>query len=344
MSWYHLGNIKYGVSTQCLDDQTWESCADAIAAGFRPVWLLMVFQIFELLFTVVYALDLWFLFRVSGKEYWLRSKWNRIQVIVVIVIALNTLICLVSIGASGGTRVAVPQLSRSLRPLLIIYKLKNARRILFSLVHSVPKILNIAVILLLQLILFSVLATLMFSGVSGLEEGQCRFGRGPHHLDANDTDYCSTYSRNCTGGQVLYSCVWPDSLRRMLRIDNRHLLGQTISRRCGIPFGTYLFFSLQRIFPISCCRYVAEDICMPRCQDTLSLVQVLSCSELSFIFFAIFIVLGIYVFLSMVLAVVYNHYTVSGLRTFELLPNLCSLSRICMLELQTTVGGYQISE
>ena len=190
-----------------MADQTWESCADAIAAGFRPVWLLMLFQIFELLFTVVYALDLWFLFRVTGKEHWLRSKWNKIQSAVVILIVLNTIISLVSIGASGGTRVAVPQLSRSLRPWLIIYKLKNARRILFSLVNSVPKILNIAVILLLQLILFSVLATLIFSGVSGLQEGQCMFGRGPHHPDANnahETDYCSTWSRNCTGDRVLY--------------------------------------------------------------------------------------------------------------------------------------------
>ena len=41
------------------------------------------------------------------------------------------------------------------------------------------------------------------------------------------------------------------------------------------------------------------------------LVQVLSCSRLSFIFFAAYIVTGLYVFLSLVLAVVYNHYTVS---------------------------------
>ena len=40
-------------------------------------------------------------------------------------------------------------------------------------------------------------------------------------------------------------------------------------------------------------------------------VQVLSCSHFSFVFFAVYIVMGLYVFLSLVLAVVYNHYSVS---------------------------------
>ena len=199
MIWHHLGDKKYGVSAECMEDQTWTLCTDSIGLGFRPVWFLALFQILELLFVAVYALDVYFLFRVAGKDYWIRSMWNKMQIAVAGIITINTIICLLSIAVSGGTRVMVPQLSRCLRPWLIVYKLKNARRILSSLFNSVPKILNIAVILLLQLTIFSVLATLLFAGVSGARAGECEFALGPRDQTTSWADYCSTYSRNCTG-------------------------------------------------------------------------------------------------------------------------------------------------
>jgi hypothetical protein len=106
-------------------------------------------------------------------------SWLVAKLLVIIALFINMLV----IAASPSSL----SLVRACRPLFVIERMRNVRRIASNIVQVVPKILNVAVLLCIHIMLFGVLGYAMFSGKS-LETCD-----GPRNRDL----FCSTFVSDC---------------------------------------------------------------------------------------------------------------------------------------------------
>lgn len=212
---------------------------------------------------------------VIGGDPLITNLWNNFELVLTCTIVLNCLICLIT-SAVYGVQV-VPNFSRMLRPLFFMIKLVNVRQITTSIIRSIPKILDVVILLILTILMFAIIGFLMFSGVVGRyqpadsifsaeENNTCLFSEGyKANVNASDFDsfvpYCSTWNSYC---RDYFNSVAHAFIHLFILVTTAN-------------------------FP---------DVMNPYTE----------CSGAAFIFFAIYLVICLYTFLSLVLAVVYNLY------------------------------------
>jgi len=120
----------------------------------------MVCQWVDAFCLVAIILDMCILQRnYYGPKEWLTKGWVQLKAIVLFLIIANTVI---SIGAPE-----LPDLMRLLRPLLLIERKSTVRRIFNTIAKSLPRILSVAMLILIHVVTFSVGAFILFSGVEG---------------------------------------------------------------------------------------------------------------------------------------------------------------------------------
>ena len=175
--------------------------------------------------------------------------------LLIIIMAINSIICM-----------AVPKaahISRILRPFILIERLRNVRKIFFSIVESTPKIFNVIIIVFLHVLFFGTIGHILFRGID--EHSSCKFAM---EIETN------AYTTQNMTAKTLYC--------------------STYNGICSDYFNTISASFLQMFILLTTANY--PDIMMP----------VYRCSNWSALFFAMFLILGLYILMSLVLAVIYT--------------------------------------
>ena len=91
----------------------------------------------------------------------LRRGWTLTKIVVVVALATN-------LAAHSVLGASAPYVMRALRPLLLIERLRNVRKLFASVFQTAPRIVNIGVLLVLNLLLHAVLGFALFAGMDGV--------------------------------------------------------------------------------------------------------------------------------------------------------------------------------
>eukprot|EP00947_MAST-08B_sp_MAST-8B-sp1_P004855 g4855.t1 len=167
----------------------WEQCRDDsyVMAGRPPSWVPLVL---EYLCALVYVADLLMCLSYMGRKLFLKSKWVRVRLVMVTLIIVNPVLT--------AAVPAFPRIHRLGRPFMFIERYRNVRKILSSILRSVPPILNVMVLLGFALIFFGVCFHIFFAGIDG---EKCAFGffNSSEALTKDNPNLivCSTFSQNC---------------------------------------------------------------------------------------------------------------------------------------------------
>ena len=236
--------------------------------------------VLELLFLAFYGLDIWL--RHYAGENVRTDTWVRIRVVAMLCMCINLLACLAS--TSG-----LKNFSRLLRPLLFVERLRNVRKIASSTISTLPKVIQVLLLLSFWVIFFGVAAFTLFAGVVG-----------PTTLPPMDnaTEF-TTIGCDFLSGGIAYVQNMP---ARLSKQNATFFACSTFSKVYpdGSPCLNYfdtIWTSIMHLFILlTTANY--PDVMMP----------VYDCSPWSSLFFILFITVGLYFLLSLILAVVYTHF------------------------------------
>jgi hypothetical protein len=103
------------------------------------------------------AFDLWLQERYHGLRG-ARRGWIIAKAVVTLALLSNWIAVLVKPSA--------PYWTRALRPILLLERMRNVRKIAGNIMRSVPAILNVGALLVLTHVFFSVLGVVLFAGIS----------------------------------------------------------------------------------------------------------------------------------------------------------------------------------
>lgn len=92
---------------------------------------------------------------VFGKDTYLRNQWNLLDFIIVIITIFNWVVDYFSDFEIGFLRVL--RAFRALRPLKMVSKNEGLKTVINSLIKSIPSLINVVLITLLFLLVFSIL-------------------------------------------------------------------------------------------------------------------------------------------------------------------------------------------
>ena len=240
----------------------------------------------EISFLVFYGLDVWL--RWYAGEDVCRDVWLRCRVFAIICISLNLVACLISnsINSSEG----LTNFSRLLRPLLFIERLRNVRKIASSILSTLPKVVHILLLLTFLVGFFGVAGFTLFAGVVGPTTVP---------TDNSSTSALTTIGCDFLSGGIAYVRHMPE---RLIEKNASFYACSTFHKKMpnGDPCVNYfdtIWTSMMHLFILlTTANY--PDIMMP----------VYDCSQWSSIFFIIFVTVGLYFLLSLILAVVYTHF------------------------------------
>jgi hypothetical protein len=237
----------------------WENDAgEAIKFGSVQFYLLFL----ELLFLCIYVADLCLLYRYIGKAL-LKSRWVQLRTIMICVIFIDTVVCIF-------TPQRVGHYTRFLRPLFLIERLRNVRKIAGAIFESTPKILNVLVLLFFHITFFGVVAFVLFRGVEGTMGD---------HLHVSDLDRTKCNFLHYDLGEPVSKVVC-----------------STFSKNCKDYFGSFYSSTMQLFILLTTANY--PDVMMP----------VYECQPYTALFFVVYVSIGLYFLMSLVLAVVYSHF------------------------------------
>ena len=228
-----------------------------------------VTSILEAIFICMHWLDTYVQFRMAGGSIKRVSTltWFRVKIGTVSLMSLNMLVSLCFIFYMRDRPF---NFTRILRPVLLVERLTNVRKLLLSVVQSFYEIRNVLIGLFSMTFFSAIVATALFRGITGhgpggdravgLSNSTCRF-LGPSPNEIPDLTFCSTFSKNCTD---YFKTIWHSLM---------HLF--TLLTTANYP-----------------------DVMMP----------VVECEPFFFLFFAFFIFLGLFFLLNLVLAIVTNTF------------------------------------
>ena len=237
----------------------------------------------EALCLIFHWTDIFVQYKLSGSncKIALEHSWYNIKLAVVSLMSINSFVSIILVFAV----IEHPfNLTRLLRPILLIEQLENVRKLLKSVLSSFVKIKYVLTALFFIIFFFAVVATALFRGVTGIEPAlsstpnffnmnnavpTCKF-LAPSKPEGQDGVFCSSFSKNCLDYWKTIGHSW------------MHLF--TVLTTANYP-----------------------DVMMP----------VVECWEGAFIFFAIFIFLGLFFFLNLVLAIVTNSFSGDTIRDIE---------------------------
>ena len=233
----------------------------------------------EMLFIAFYGLDIWMRW-FAGEDIY-RDLWLRCRVAAMVCIFINLSACLIS-------SVGLKNFSRLLRPLLFIERLRNVRKIASSVLSILPKVIQILLLLTFWVVFFGVAGFTLFAGVVGPID----------HFNETTGSITTTGCAFLRGG-ISYVQGMPERLRQ----ENRTFFACSTFGKVypnGAPCLNYfdtIWTSMMHLFTLlTTANY--PDVMMP----------MYDCSQWSAIFFVLFITVGLYFLLSLILAVVYTHF------------------------------------
>ena len=139
-----------------------------------------------------------------------------------------------------------------------------------AIIESTPKILNVLVLLMFHIIFFGVVAYVLFRGIEGTS--------GDHlHVSYADRSHCNFLRYDLSDDMTLNFC-------------------STFSKNCMDYFSSFYSSTLQLFILLTTANY--PDVMMP----------VYECEPATSIFFIVYVSIGLYFLMSLVLAVVYSHF------------------------------------
>ena len=144
-----VGLANFELPRVYLPGQELSAAAVALLRVVDVLWLLLV--VFDLCVQVAYTG--WAVARTRG--------WLVLKAVVVLV-----LFCNLFANIANGT----PYVARALRPLLLLERMRNVRKIAATTVETMPRIVSVMVLLVLNLVGHSILGFLLFAGI---EKGNC---------------------------------------------------------------------------------------------------------------------------------------------------------------------------
>ena len=122
----------------------------------------------ELVFLGTYALDLYIKRVALGHAQWRQRKWTWVKAGAIALLFVNIL---VSLGCDR------PYLyTKSIRPVFLVEKARNVRAMLVNMLSTIADITDVAALLATHIMFFSVIAYLLFAGVTGENDGPARGG------------------------------------------------------------------------------------------------------------------------------------------------------------------------
>ena len=235
----------------------------------------IILILLEILMSLFYGFDL-FMRWYAGEDV-LQDFWARGRISIIICILCNSILSMIT---------SIPNFSRILRPFLFIERLRNVRKIAASIFGTIPKIFQVLLLLSFHVMFGGVFAHTLFAGITGTADtlgnnegaiSNCNFLNGGISLSQN-----STSVNNTSSTQIACSTFSKTG------VD-------------GLPCTNYfetIWTSMMHLF-ILITTANFPDIMIP----------VYDCSRWASIFFVVYIVLGLYFLLTLILAVVYTHFS-----------------------------------
>eukprot|EP01138_Halocafeteria_seosinensis_P002626 gb/GECG01002685.1/.p1 GENE.gb/GECG01002685.1/~~gb/GECG01002685.1/.p1 ORF type:complete len:964 (+),score=71.78 gb/GECG01002685.1/:1-2892(+) len=153
----------------------WEEPSD-LPANHVVLHVLEVFSI--VWFTVQLRIE-WLYF---DRTLFFRKKWSVVKLIALPIMCFSLLL---SVTVSG-----FPHFARVLRPIFLLDRLRNVRKITTNILETVPKIVNVMILVWFVIIIFGVTGNVLFGGIG---DGNCSSS-----ADAQpDPPTCSVYTDKC---------------------------------------------------------------------------------------------------------------------------------------------------
>lgn len=140
---------------------------------------LVALRVFDYLCLCVTAGDLVLQYYYLGRRPWMRRGWVQLRLAATVAIFINLL------AVSADPARSYPM--RALRPLFLLERLRNVRRVFANIASTGPKVINVALLLVVHVLLFAVLGFVMYAGVDGVVCTPFR---------AEDPPACSTFEND----------------------------------------------------------------------------------------------------------------------------------------------------
>ncbi len=232
--------------------------------------------VLELFFVAFYALDVWL--RWFAGEDVLRDMWMRTRLFTLFCIFVNVALCLFS-------TVEMKNFSRLLRPMLFVERLRNVRKIATSVLSTLPKVTQILLLLSFWVGFFGVAGFTLFAGVvgpqtpsGGWDDPGCNFLSGGIGYVKQMPERLASMNQTAFFACSTFSKVMPDG------------------RPCVNYFETIWTSMMHLFILLTTANY--PDVMMP----------MYDCTQWASLFFIVFVIVGLYFLLSLILAVVYTHF------------------------------------
>lgn len=178
---YMLIDYKYRLYTDQEQQQYWEIIAE---------------YFFSVIFTMEFILKIISMGFVLEKGTYLRDGWNQIDFIVVLSCVLSFIPSL--------PKLSLLKVLRTIRPLRGLKTIRGIRVLVESLIDSLPALANVILFLGFFVVLFSILGTQLFLG---LTENRCRITKFPQNgvWIANDNikNLCNIDENSCPDKYIL---------------------------------------------------------------------------------------------------------------------------------------------
>lgn len=143
----------------------------------------------ELMCLLVFTADVVLRYQyLTQKQFW-RSRWTLAKMGYVFLAAVNTVLYL----AFGD---GFPRLHRFVRPIMVAAHFRNVSKIFGNMIVSIPRVANVAVLLVFHVVFFGVLAHVLFGGIScsvdELDHWTCDCA-----VKSETGNFCSPFSKQC---------------------------------------------------------------------------------------------------------------------------------------------------
>ena len=222
------------------------------------------------LFLLFFVVDTGMLYRFQGRACF--TKYVKFRITILALMMLNSIICLLW--------PTVPLFARILRPLILIERLRNVRKITGAIFLSLPKIVSVLLLLAMHVIFFGILGHIMFRGMSS--PTSCKFAPLTH------TPY-----------------ELPSSTINNVTLPSKRVFCSVYYGICADYFSTIGASLLQMFVLLTTANF--PDIMLP----------IFRCNKYYAIFFVLYILIGLYLLMSLVLAVIYSHFAARSKMKFK---------------------------
>ena len=185
---YHYTLYRYTYIMVCLLHMG-IAFAEPATGGALPQWWIALLDFMAL---AIYASDITIQWLYMGSFYFRRKRWGLIASTSLIfsstfdlswfLLKFCLLPCLVLNSILSASIPAIPNVFRAARPVFLIERMRNVRKIAGNIGKTIPKILNVAILMALLIVFFGVLAFVLFDGVVP-----------PHCYSVPSDEFCSPF-------------------------------------------------------------------------------------------------------------------------------------------------------